>query len=397
MITNNSKLNLLKENAMLIYLERNDSFINGMAVKIINCAKTAKQCIPFYDHSDQTIQEYINTKLKSEEGLSQGVFWKSIPKWRLAFKIPETLIISALCKKYLSIQDKTIEIGSGKLEDGLSYLMQRMPPHLQTTVQPTEVNALFTKGVSQVKKIDLCNLDKSYASSSLNKIIGSSILDVLSKSDLSIALDQIHTALKPGGLLLHFVHLEPYSDTLLTSFREDSSVCFPWEDEDCFKGLHIIPKDKLREFIETNEELSDFAREFLSWYSDLTTSERELTLNTIITDHQNHKQTSIDFSNWIQALNPKGIKKIDNNAYFEERMRKGLEAARFEILEFGYQVASHIRDRKNESGDLNYFVYELGKKTATKIYVLQPGKVCHGVKMHVIVAKKKSSASWQSF
>lgn len=360
--------------------------MNEMAINIVNFVIKAKQCIVFYDHPNQSIQEYMNKHLKSQSGLN-GNFYKSIPEWRKEYKIPETLMISAVCEEHLFNKDKIIEIGAGKLEKGLSYLMERMPSSLSKRVEPTEVHNAFRKDVTGYKRVDLCKMNESYSPSSVDKIIGSSVLDVLSTADLTIALQQIHATLKPGGKLIHFAHMEPFIDTLLTSFREDSSVCFPWEDEESFKGLLCVQKDKLLNFISKNEDISAIARGFLSWYSDLTASERELTLNSII---MGGKETSRKFCKWIKAMNPDGLENIDNLEFFEERMKSALEKAHFEIEKFGCRWQNHVRDRCNDDNkDHNYFAWELNKKTATTCYVLPPEKVCHAVKMHIIVAKKK--------
>lgn len=362
----------------------NEMKINEMTLNIVNFANRATKYLA--EHPNQSVHEYMKKCLKSESGLPKGAFYESIPAWRKEYKIPETSIISAICQKHLVNKDKTIEIGAGKLENGLSYLTERMPPHLSASVELTEVHNYFRKSIIGYKRVDLCKMDESYQPSSVDKIIGSSVLDVLSKADLSIAFEQIHATLKPGGKLIHFAHMEPFENTLVSSFSEDTFVCFPWEDEEGFKGLLRVRKDKLMNFISKNENLSTFVCGFLNWYSNLTAGERELTINLITSE----RETSREFSKWIKEINPDGLENIDNMEFFKERMRSGLESANFEIQKFGYRWHNHIRDRcESDAKEHNYFSWALGQKTATTIYVLLKRYVCHAVKMHVIVAKKK--------
>lgn len=373
-----------EETLLLAHLSKNSSSENHLLTEVVTLGIKAKQQVNNYDHPDQTIQECYSKFLKAEKGLDNGI-WKGIPLFRIVYKEAETKIISEICKKYLSVNNKIVEIGAGALANDLSYLMQRMPVNLRASVEPTELNQFFVKN-TRLKRVDLCAMEESYPLSSIDKIIGSSVLDTLSVKDLDISCKKMHSVLKPGGLLIHFAHLMPYQDTLLTSYREDSSVCFPWEDDDGFNGLLRIEKKALHNFIQKNTKNSDLARKFFIWYSKLSASVRELTLNAIMESEEN----SISLCNWVKSFNINGLEKIDNLVAFEERMKKAFKSAQFEILNFGFRTGSHVRDRTSfDSKDFNYFSYEFGKKKASTLYVLLPNKVCHAFKMHVIVAKKK--------
>lgn len=386
MISNKLPAFLKPEQDLINFIQtQKSSESNSLCLKIVEYAAEAKQCIKAgYTNPNQSIQEFTNNVLKSKEGLTHGGWHRT--NSGIKFKDLETHIISNICQKNLSSKDKTIEIGAGKLEDNLSYLMQRIPQELRSTIEPTEVNNFYLRNANSLKRVDLCKMDESYKLSSINNIIGSSVLDTLSDSDLSIACKQIHATLKPGGVLIHFANISPFKDTIISSLRDLPFICFPWQNDDIFRGIMRIQKEKLLNFISVNQKISAVAVKFLKWYSNLTVSERELTLNSTI---MRSVKICSDFSNWIEKMNPDGLEKVDNNDFFEDRTRKAITNIGLEILEFGFHSFGNCRDRNNNDEEgYNYFRSELGNLTKTNIYVLQPDKVYYSFKMHVIVAKK---------
>lgn len=349
---------------------------------VINTAITAKTTVSIgFDNPNQSLDEFFK-KFDSLTGNHSFGTWQSTP-WRIRTKDLETEIISKVCQKTLSLKDKIIEVGAGELENGRSYLMQLIPANLRHNITPTD---LVSKSPT-LKQVDLCQLDKAYKPSSLDKIIGSSVLDTLNNQDLTIACKQIYAALKPEGLLLHFANLSPFDNTFISNYREDSHICFPWMDGEYFIGLLRIEKKKLLDFI-SNMRIKSFAKQFLSWYSNLTVSEREITLTELTSSPA---KNCVNFSNWIKEIIPDGLEQIDKIEFYENRTKNALATVGFEIVEFGCErSARHTRDRI-EGDDLNnnYFTVKWGQLKASKIHVLLEEKVHYSVNMHVIIAKKK--------
>lgn len=338
----------------------------------------------------KTFHDYVTVQTRSESGFALSFVTPS----REAVKQLEMIMIKEAFEKNLDSQDKIIEIGAGKLdESGQSYLMTRLPAELRKCVEPTDVNRTFLENHKQedtLKHVDSIELDKSYAKESLGAIIGSAVLDTLNQKDLIATLEKAHVVLKEQGKLIHISSLNPLYDVLISTYTNENTIVFPLvSEEKKLQGLQIISKDSLMKFINAKE--NDAHLKFLTWYTVLPHSERELMLNALL--YSNMEVLAI-LSNWIKEMNPEGLTTIENDEFFQNRMKEALKKAGFKILEFGYRKASHIikrpKDFLEKYKDHNYFEmdHKLYKKNC---YVLPLDCIYQDVNMFIIVAEKISS------
>lgn len=371
---------------------------------ICGVASRLENLIPrIFDSSSKikTVQDYVNSQLRRPEGLNATSFSSA----RETVKEIAIEMINEICRTHLSQHQKILEIGAGKLNaDGHSHLMQRLPQDIRDSVEPTEINRFFIGQTgSALKHADTVELTKLYQSGSVDHVIGSEVLDTLSERDLQASLQQMHQILKNNGLIVHFRFLRPFTDTIVSEYAKDDTICFPSTGSDKrLDGLQIISKKDLLEFLSTQNQLSTNEVAFLTWFANLPANHRELIINEI---DNTELDTSCMLSKWMKQINPKGITVLKNSEFFEKRMMAALERAGFRVIEFGYRTGEHIIDRPpnflNEAPpnltesirktNVNEFELKDGESSKNQCLVLAIGKIFQRLHLHVIIAQKMPS------
>lgn len=331
-------------------------------------------------HKEKSIIYLARDMLK--KGGMQNAFTQS--KWRTYFHDAEASIIQSIFNGLLPANnfDSIIEIGSGELEyDGYSFLVNLMSKYLRDRITMTDINKRLVKKYPKLKRLDLSHIN--YEPSSISMFIGSSVLDTLGDEDLHEALKNIHQALKVGGYLVHIASMPPFIDTLIDSYRE--YICFPSINENNFNGLFYIDKNTFNEFMAHNNQLPELEHKFFQWYISLDDYERASVLLSIAMDS---KTIAVMLGNLIKKFNLE-LNYIDNNEFFEHRMRENLQTTGFKIEKMDTYQRSKIRPRNNnDDSRFNYFNCVWGVKKCSNIYVMPLDMVCYSSSMHVIIAQK---------
>lgn len=367
-------------------LSFNEETLRWMEEKVISAGNLAKK-VALYIGNGKSAQDWTVQSIKSREGCSLSQF----SEIRKSVREVESSLISEIAMRYLDPNQRHLELGAGKLDDGLSYLMSRMPINLQKSIEPTDVNRYFTDNQENIplKRVDAVELDKSYPLGSMQGILASAFLDTLPKSDLDLTLRRIYQVLKKEGFLIHFSSLEPFTDTLLSENNDETLVYFPWIDGEWdFKGLQVAPKKEFLQFLETTKKVDNHAIDFLKWYAELSGQLRELTLNDLVlSGAEEQRKACLIFSNLISQLNPPKLRFIANEIFSDERIRASLTHEGFKILQFERVIRHDIFDGiPNEKG---YNYYSLRNRILFKKFApLAPGKTFQDVRMSVLVAQK---------
>ena len=334
-------------------------------------------------HKEKSII-YLARDMLKHQGM-QNIFKQS--KYRDYFHNAETSIIRSIFDDLLLVNnfDNIIEIGSGELKyDGYSFLVNLIPKYLRDRVTMTDINKCLVKKYPKLKHLDLSKIN--YDPSSISMFIGSSVLDTLGDEDLYKALKEIYQALKVGGYLVHIASMPPFIDTLMDSYRE--YICFPAINENNFNGLFYIDKNTFNEFITHNNQLPSLEHNFFKWYISLNDHERASVLLSIAMDS---KRIAVMLANLLKNFNI-DLNYIDNNEFFEHRMRENLKNTGFDIEKIDIYHRSEIRSRNSDDDTrYNYFSCVLGIKQCSNIYVMPIDMVCYFSSMHVIIAQKNNN------
>lgn len=340
----------------------------------------------------QTIYDYMNGEVRSEKGHTVT----QMPPYREHVREAEMEVIKEISTKYLRSQQKIMEIGAGKLDaNGHSYFMQRLPPEIRNCVEPTEVNrALVDPSGTKLKHIDTLKLAEHYSVASLDRIIGSAVLNTLNDADLEETLKQAHTILNKDGLLIHISSLEPFRNVLLSAYTNDQTVFFPSVNQDeNFNGLQVISKEDFIKFLDTTTRVSGHVVKFFRWYVDLPANQREIIIDTLIAEAREPRINSalMTFIKYIAQMSPEGLKFVDNFTFFEERIKAILKKTGFEIVVFENRTKSHTIKRPKTNilpADADCFSMDRGSYSHKSSPALKKtDRVYQQVNMHVIVAK----------
>lgn len=177
---------------------------------------------------------------------------------------------------FYSLMDKMItrqevlEIGSGKVRDGKSYLSQFFS---HSTFTFSDVEAIARKNnASNYVVVDLVT-GASTTAKTYNYVIASNVFDCFSHEHLPQAFKTISDRLKPGG---HFIHITTsgfsqarFYEACLKKYPH--SVFFP-SQEVCNgkdKTLYRIDKDRVLQILETKQyQISPLTYKFLKEWAE---------------------------------------------------------------------------------------------------------------------------------
>lgn len=282
--------------------------------------------------------------------------------------------------------------------------MQRLPLDLVSSVEPTEVNRFFInqKRRGQLyNKVNALHLSDAYQLNTLDRVIGSAVLDTLNEPDLENTLKQIYAVLNESGMLIHVTSLPPYKDVLLSHYDREDIVSFLCLNEnEMFDGLKVIDKNTLLKTVEKSENLSSYEKNFLKWYASLPAIYRELILDDLL-GNPSRAETKKLFAGWVASLSFEGLELIQNTNFYKNRLTHALQNAGFKILQFGYEYQHALVKRPEnfpvEYQKFNHFRLLDGNLEKSHIYVIAPGYIYEEVRMHVIAAKVEKKAQKTEF
>lgn len=346
----------------------------------------------------QSTYDWTKQQIKSKEGSALVQAHTPIE----TVKEIEATLIKDFCSKYLSSDQKIVELGAGILnKSGHSYLMNRLPEDLRSAVEPTECDIAQVKDSpdGKLKHINSTELAKSYTAASIDRIIGSHFFDSLDQTDLTTTLKQSYAVLKENGLIVHFSLLEPNQNVFTSEFSNEETICFPLMtgENHHFDGLQVISKENFLRFVETTKNVNTKGLQFLKWYANFSPFERELIINDLAMNDSITRNAGALLSKWIQEIKPDGLKVVENKEAYEIRIKNALATTGFKILEFGYREGSHIIERPKGLPERfnvsNHFSMNYGDFSRTTSLVLAPGNVYQSARMLVIVAKKAMAST----
>ena len=368
--------------------ERIDQMIQFISEIVLRDYNAAKYLI---STGKKNIHEFMTSLTHRPDGLNAS----QMPTSRETVQQVEIGIINEIAKEYFIPDQRIIEIGAGKLdENNCSYLMKRMPFEIQYSIEPTEVNRFISnQNQKHLKRVDCMKLGESYPMNSIDRVIGSAVLDTLSQPELIETLRHAHSVLKDDGFLIHFTSLGFFTDVFVSSFDHAEFICFPWMDvNQSFKGLQVIPINQFQVFVETDTTLPYNQKRFLEGYATMHPLQREQLINSMIMEETARSIAARnDLSTYINAIKPTSLTQIENHSFFKERVQQALAQTGFETVVFQYFEKSAITDRTSEHAkraQFNYFSLIHGTLSRERCYVLAPNKIYQEVTMHVIVAKK---------
>ncbi len=119
--------------------------------------------------------------------------------------------MSAILRDYVCNPRHILEIGAGLLDSsGRSFFTQTMPlEHLRKTTY-CDSNPQIAEISPEVHCFDIMELTNYFPKEAFSHVIGTNVLDTLDAEDLGSALEQIHSVLMDGGVLVHCLNFEPF-------------------------------------------------------------------------------------------------------------------------------------------------------------------------------------------
>ncbi len=410
-MTTLSKISNIEINNNLIELTESDKKISKSAptsefqkmsdiIEKLSIQMQESASIVFTSSKIKNFHDYINQQTRSSTGFDTVSF----PRIREFVAEMEAKLIQDISSEHLNPNQKIVEIGAGQLDPyGHSYLMQRLPEELMDVVEPTEINqVLINQSDEKLKRADATELENLYPSQSVDRFIGSAMLDTLSEGDLISTLKKMHSVLKDNGRILHISTLEPYRNTLLSAYANEDTICFPLANgQERLEGLQMISKKELLEFLDSNKELSEKEIDFLRWFANLSSGVRELILNTMnLSNLPEDMSAGLSLSAWIEKINIKGLTILKNKDFFENKIKRTMKKTGFKIIECGYREGTQIIDRPRDFPPrletFNYFSLEHGNFSRGELGVLAVNKIYQHVKMHVIIAEVENKSEQDS-
>lgn len=129
-----------------------------------------------------------------------------------------------IAEEFLRGVDRILEIGAGLLDaDGRSFLTRCFTGEMASKVFYCDANPGLAEECPDLHCVDIRALSSCFPSGAFSHVIGSNVLDTLSRKDLDDAMSDIKKVLAPGGCVLHLLNYEPY----LYAFYADVLSEFP--------------------------------------------------------------------------------------------------------------------------------------------------------------------------
>lgn len=323
---------------------------------------------------------------KLKKSGASDVLWES-GAIRLQFNPCLRERVQKLCGEWRLYSAKNIlEVGSGKLTKGESYVSALMPEQIKWRVTHSDLNrSAGTNNQGKFITADVTKLSEKVGKCAYDVIYCSCVLDTLNTKRLKKALKEIYESLKDGGLFISFSDLSPYLNTLSDALTKEGKIIFPLTNSEKQQiGLQVLNHEHLSSYIESTKPSKQDVS-FLKWYSELNPSMRDGILNILWGRNRDYKEMSYTFSEWVKHLEIEGMESVLNTEFFHGNLRKGLKEAGFNIRVFNAVKNFTVKDQESR---YNYYAYSNGLLTRRNIYVLAPGKTYFSLTIHLVVAQK---------
>lgn len=284
---------------------------------------------------------------------------------------------------------KVLELGAGYLTHGRSRLSCCLPDEVQICYTDISKNAVEDAKEkfpnTTYLQINSSNMSAEITSSSQDVVISSCFLDTLTNEEFTATLAEISRVLKPGGIFFHISDLEPWVNSLVIDNKDDPDVMFPWVEDDRFiRGIQFVPRVICEQFI-----LSDSSGRysFLKNYIDLTNDIRA----AVVIEVCLVKECALFLSRWVKHHFFSSVRKIVNEEFFNQRLRKGLEITHFAVdtLKNCLESSMYSKEEAGE-GDYNEICALHGRlirKTVLRNDAFKD-KVRKTLSAHILIARK---------
>lgn len=321
---------------------------------------------------------FLSDQIKNKPKLSTRSFYKELvlptqkrrsdlswkEKTQTLRKKHQAAFFSFLNEKLSPIlqeHEKILEIGSGPIDQGESYL-SALIKRIGT----------FDWILTDQNDLDLTD-SLPWNKDPVDQVIGCNVLDTLAYSDFKIAFQKIHTILKKEGHFIHLADLNFFTTSFLDACSQKNEVLFPASNS--LVTLYSLTQA---------ECLHTPAHPFLLLWAQQSTQTQAIALN-------NAFLLKIDlspFANLVKTNFGNSLKKIDFKKELEDSLLAAAHASQFKLLKCTECPITTTVTQQIESR-ANVFISDLFHASSHFDPTLTKGVAQIQARFHFFLAKKK--------